>query len=65
MTKSYAKDILALWQSQSAIYNGALTSGMIENILTSAKSFDGKPLFSQADAIVITMALKLAGAKLD
>jgi hypothetical protein len=65
MTKAFAKEILDIWKERSPVYRGAMTLGAFENILGTAKTFDGKPLLTQADVFVISMALKLAGAKLD
>lgn len=66
MTKALTKEILDLWKDNSPLYRGAMTEGTFVSYLETAKTFDGKPLpFTQADLIVITMALKLAGAKLD
>ena len=66
MTKTYAKEVLALWKDQSPLYRGAMNYYQLESILTTAKTYDGKPLpLTQADLTVIIMALKLAGANID
>lgn len=66
MTKAFAKDVLNIWKDQSPLYRGAMNYYQLESILTTAKTYDGKPLpLTQADLIVITMALKLAGANID
>ena len=56
MTKAYAKEILNLWKNDSRLFNGSMTEGQFESMLMSAG-------IRQADAIVILMALVLAGAK--
>lgn len=65
MTKAFAKEILDLWKERSPVYRGAMTLGAFQTLLETAKTFDGKPLLTQADVFVITMALKLAGANID
>lgn len=56
MTKVYAKEILDLWKNQTNLFNGSMTEGQFESMLRCKG-------ISQADSIVIIMALVLAGAK--
>jgi hypothetical protein len=65
MTKTFAKGVLDLWKDHSPLYRGAMNDCQLESYLEAAKTFDGKPLLTKADVLVIIMALKLAGAKLD
>jgi hypothetical protein len=55
-TKSFAKEMLEIWKNDSAVFNGLYSIGAIESRLI----YSG---FSKADAIAITMALVIAGAK--
>lgn len=57
MTKKFAKEILDLWKDQTAFFDGSLTEGQFENMLVYRMGF------GRAEAITITMALILAGAK--
>ena len=56
ITKVYAKEILDHWKRQARCFNGVVTEAQFETKLRSMG-------FDQADAIAITMALVLAGAK--
>lgn len=56
ITKAYAKRILDLWKGKAHCFSGMVTTGGFETKLRCMG-------FDQADAIVITMALVLAGAK--
>jgi hypothetical protein len=56
-TKTYAKDVLNLWKDETNYFNGSLTEGQFESMLRYRMGF------GQAEAIVITMALVMAGAK--
>jgi hypothetical protein len=56
MTKAYAKEILDLWKDKTPLFNGSLTEGQVEAQLRSVG-------ITQENAIVITMALVIAGAK--
>lgn len=55
-TKVYAKEVFNLWKDKARCFNGAVTEGQFETMLQAMG-------FGQADAIVITMAMVLAGAK--
>jgi hypothetical protein len=55
-TKVYAKDILNLWKGESVLFNGALSEAQFQLML---EGFG----FKQSDAICITMACVVAGAK--
>lgn len=55
-TKTFAKEILDLWKNETAYFNGSMTEAQLESALV-CKGFD------RAEAITITMALILAGAK--
>lgn len=57
MTKKFAKDVLDLWKNETAYFNGSITEGQFQNMLIYRMGF------GQAEAITITMALILAGAK--
>lgn len=56
-TKKFAKEILDLWKDQTNYFDGTLTSAEFESLLRFCFNF------GQAEAITITMALILAGAK--
>lgn len=56
-TKTYAKEVLNLWKDKTDYFNGSITEAQFENMLQYRMNF------GQAEAIVITMALILAGAK--
>lgn len=56
-TKAYAKEVLHLWKDDTNYFNGSLTEGQFENMLRFRFGF------GQAEAIVITMSLIMAGAK--
>lgn len=55
-TKTSAKEIIDLWKGNARCFNGILTEQQFETKLRCMG-------FDQADAITITMALVLAGAK--
>ena len=55
-TKAFAKEILDLWKNETNYFNGSMSEGQFETMLCCHG-------FSQAEAITITMALILAGAK--
>lgn len=55
-TKTFAKEILALWKHKSAVFNGRISMGELESRLKTAG-------LSQADAVAITMAIVIAGGK--
>lgn len=57
MTKKYAKEVLDLWKNETNYFNGTLTEGQFQTMLMCRMNF------GQAEAIVIMMALVLAGAK--
>lgn len=57
ITKKLAKEALSLNKDNTAYFDGSITMGQFENMLR----YEMK--FGQAEAIVITMALVLAGAK--
>ena len=57
MTKKYAKEVLDLWKNKTGYFDGSLTEAQFEAMLMYRMNF------GQAEAIVITMALILAGAK--
>lgn len=65
ITKAFARDVIDIWKDQSPLYRGAMNMDQLETYLKIAETYDGKPLLTQADVLVIVMALKLAGAKLD
>lgn len=56
LTKAYAKELLNRWKGESALFNGTLSDAQFELIL---KGYG----IRTADAICITMACVLAGAK--
>lgn len=56
-TKKFAKEILDLWKDKTGYFNGSITVGQFESMLQYRMGF------GQAEAITITMALILAGAK--
>lgn len=56
-TKAYAKEVLNLWKYETNYFNGTMTEAQFESMLRNRFNF------GQAEAIVITMALVLAGAK--
>ena len=55
-TKKFAKEILDLWKNETSYFNGSMSEGQFETMLCCHG-------FSHAEAITITMALILAGAK--
>lgn len=55
-TKAFAKEVLDLWKKESCLFNGSMTEGQFQTQL------EGLGI-SQANAIVITMSLIIAGAK--
>lgn len=55
-TKAYAKEILNLWKGKSPLFDGALSEAQFQGIL------EGYGIRT-ADAICITMACVIAGAK--
>lgn len=55
-TKAYAKEILNYWKDKSSFFNGSMTVAQCEMQLHSLG-------ISEADSIMITMALVIAGAK--
>jgi hypothetical protein len=57
ITKAYAKEVLNLWKYKTGYFDGSITEAQFENMLIYRFGF------GQAEAIVITMALILAGAK--
>lgn len=57
LTKKYAKEVLDLWKNETNYFNGSLTEAQFQTMLMYRMNF------GQAEAIVITMALILAGAK--
>lgn len=57
ITKAYAKEVLNLWKDDTNYFNGTLTEGQFESMLHDRFGF------GQAETIVITMALVMAGAK--
>ena len=57
MTKKYAKEVLDLWKNDTNYFDGSITADQFENMLRYRMNF------GQAEAITITMALVLAGAK--
>jgi hypothetical protein len=56
-TKKYAKEILDIWKDDTGYFDGSITADSFENMLVFRYDF------GRAEAIVITMALILAGAK--
>jgi hypothetical protein len=56
-TKKFAKEILDLWKNETAYFNGSMTEAQFENMLVHRFGF------GRAEAITISMALILAGAK--
>ena len=56
-SKKYAREILDLWKDETAYFDGSLTYGEMETLLTIRMGF------GQAEAITIIMALIMAGAK--
>lgn len=56
-TKAYAKHVLNLWKDETNYFNGTMTEGEFESMLRYRFGF------GQAETIVITMALVMAGAK--
>lgn len=56
-TKKYAKEVLDLWKEETAYFNESVTAEEFENMLRCRMHF------GNAEAITITMALILAGAK--
>ena len=57
ITKAYAKEVLNLWKDNTAYFDNSMTSGQFESMLRYRMGF------GQAESIVITMAMVLAGAK--
>ena len=55
-TKAFAKEIIDLWKNETNYFNGSMSEGQFESMLICRG-------FSQAEAITISMALILAGAK--
>lgn len=55
-TKKFAKEILDLWKDKTGYFDGSITAAYFENMLVSMG-------FGRAEAITITMALIVAGAK--
>lgn len=55
-TKAFAKEVLDLWKKESCLFNGSMTEGQFQTQIESLG-------ISQANAIVITMSLIIAGAK--
>lgn len=56
-TKKFAKEILDLWKNDTNYFNGSMSAAEFESMLRYRMGF------GQAEAITITMALILAGAK--
>ena len=56
-TKKYAKEVLDLWKAETAYFDDSMTAEEFENMLRYRMHF------GNAEAITITMALILAGAK--
>ena len=56
-TKKYAKEVLELWKAETAYFDESMTAEEFENMLRYRMHF------GNAEAITITMALILAGAK--
>ena len=56
-TKAYAKEVLNLWKDETNYFNETLTEAQFESMLRYRFNF------GKAEAITITMALILAGAK--
>lgn len=56
-TKTYAKEVIELWKNDTCYFNETLTEAEFENMLRYRMGF------GQAEAITITMALVIAGAK--
>lgn len=57
MTKKFAKEVLDLWKNETAYFDGSMTEAQFENMLVYRMGF------GRAEAITISMALILAGAK--
>lgn len=57
MTKKYAKEVLEMWKKESNVFSGEYSNTLLDIELRRAG-------FSQADAITIVMALKLAGSNI-
>lgn len=57
ITKTYAKEALNLWKDSTSYFNSSITQCQFENMLRYRMGF------GEAEAITITMALILAGAK--
>ena len=55
-TKTFAKQILDIWKNETNFFNGSMSEAQFE-IMLSCRGF------GQAEAITISMALILAGAK--
>ena len=56
-TKKYAKEILDLWKDKTGYFDGSMTAEDFQSMLGFRMGF------GRAEAITITMALILAGAK--
>ena len=56
-TKKFAKEILDLWKDKTGYFDGSISAEQFESMLRCRMGF------GQAEAITITMALILAGAK--
>lgn len=54
--KAFAKEVLDLWKDKSCLFNGSMTEGQFQSQLENLG-------ITQANAIVITMSLIIAGAK--
>lgn len=57
MSKVMAREVLDMWKSETAYFNGSMTQAQFENMLL----YHCK--LGQAEAIAISCALVLAGAK--
>ena len=55
-TKAFAKEILDAWKTDTNYFNGSMSEAQFEMMLRCRG-------FGQAEAIAITMALILSGAK--
>ena len=56
-TKKYAKEILDLWKDKTGYFDKSMTAEQFQSML------EWRMGFGQAEAITITMALIMAGAK--
>lgn len=62
-SKALAKEILDMWKDKTPFFNQSMTLGQLESILKLHDPRFPETALTQADIIIIQMALVIAGAK--